>query len=83
MERASVPVLPAPLPDQLRPDSQGRCPHRKQVALNGGCWWEIPLDRDTCEAALSGHMGIMFKNKCYMPVLRHGRQPSSSPPATP
>jgi eukaryotic-like serine/threonine-protein kinase len=59
--------LPTPLPDQVRPDSQGHCPHKKQVALNGGCWFELPLNREDCEAGLSGYMGIMFKNKCYLP----------------
>jgi hypothetical protein len=76
-------TLPAPIPEQTRPDSQGRCPHKKEVAVNGGCWWETSLDREGCEAAtLSGHMGTMFKNKCYMPVLLHGRQPNSSPTTT-
>ncbi|MFL5349156.1 MAG: serine/threonine-protein kinase [Hyalangium sp.] len=75
-------TLPAPLPEQVRPDSKGRCPHKKQVALNGGCWWEMPADRETCEAARE-YMGSMFKNKCYMPVLPHGRQPNSSPATTP
>ncbi|MFL5343144.1 MAG: serine/threonine protein kinase [Hyalangium sp.] len=73
-------TLPEPLPEQVRPDSKGRCPHKKQVALNGGCWVEMPLDRDTCEAALSGHM---FKNKCYMPAPLHGRQPNSGPTTPP
>jgi hypothetical protein len=76
-------ALPTPLPDQVRPDSQGHCPHKKQVALNGGCWFALPLNREDCEAGLSGYMGVMFKNKCYLPILRHGRQPSSSPPPTP
>ncbi len=77
-------TLPAPLPEQVRPDSQGRCPHKKQVALNGGCWVEMPMGREACEAAnLSVHMGSMFKNKCYMPVLSHGRQPNSSPTTPP
>ncbi len=77
-------TLPAPLPEQVRPDSKGRCPHKKQVAFNGGCWIETPLDRENCEAlTLSVHMGSMFKNKCYMPVLSHGRQPNSSPTTPP
>ncbi|MFL5347394.1 MAG: serine/threonine protein kinase [Hyalangium sp.] len=76
-------TLPAPLPEQVRPDSKGRCPHKKQVALNGGCWWEMNEDRETCDAALGGYMSRMFKNKCYMPVLPHGRQPNSSPTTPP
>ena len=77
-------TLPAPLAEQVRPDSKGCCPHKTQVAVNGGCWVEMPLDREHCEAVkLSGYMGSMFKDKCYMPVLPHGRQPSSSPTSTP
>jgi serine/threonine protein kinase len=71
---------PTPLPDQIRPDSKGRCPYKKQVAVNGGCWVEAPLDRENCEAV---YMGKMFKNMCYMPVLPHGRQPNSSPTTPP
>ncbi|WP_224362350.1 serine/threonine-protein kinase [Hyalangium versicolor] len=77
-------TLPAPLPEQTRPDSKGRCPNKKQVAINGGCWVEMSLDREICEAVtLSGYVGRMFKNKCYMPVLKPGRQPNSSPTDTP
>ncbi|WP_224373226.1 hypothetical protein [Hyalangium versicolor] len=45
---------------------------------------EMPVDRENCEAVtFSGYMGSMFKNKCYMPVLSHGRQPNSSPTLPP
>ncbi len=30
-------TLPEPLPGQAVPDAKGRCPHKRQVALNGGC----------------------------------------------
>ncbi len=77
---AAEDTLPAPVPGQARPDSKGRCPHKGQVALNGGCWFETSMDREGCEAAaLSGQMGSMFKNKCYMPVMQAERQPNSSP----
>ena len=79
-------ALPEPVPEQVRPDAKGRCPHKKQVALNGGCWLETPLDQENCEAlTLSGHSGSrMFKNKCYVPVLSQpGRQPNTAPATTP
>lgn len=73
-------TLPDPLPGQTRPDSKGRCPHKGQVALNRGCWVEIPVDREACETlAISGHQGRMFQNKCYVPVLPSGRRPTSGP----
>jgi eukaryotic-like serine/threonine-protein kinase len=68
-------TLPEPEPGQRRPNSQGRCPHKEQVPLNGGCWVEAPFAPEVCEA--SGY--IMFKDKCYVPALRPKRQPHSSP----
>jgi hypothetical protein len=70
---------PEPLPDQRRPDANGRCPHKRQVALNGACW--IPLEPEECEA-----FGAQsFKGKCYAPVLSHPRhRPATSyPPPKP
>jgi predicted Ser/Thr protein kinase len=63
-------TLPEPLPGQLRPDANGRCPHKRQVALNGGCW--VLLEREQCEA-------LMFKGKCYVPAMPPGRKPRFSP----
>ncbi|MBN1210352.1 MAG: serine/threonine protein kinase [Myxococcaceae bacterium] len=68
---------PEPLPGQARPDTKGRCAHKRQISLNGGCWVAVPLDREGCAALkLSGHM---FKGACYVPVILHGRQPTSDP----
>jgi hypothetical protein len=69
-------TLPEPLPGQLRPDGKGRCPHKRQVALNGGCWVEAEWDREKCEAFNNGYM---YKNTCYVPVLPPGRPPTSQP----
>jgi hypothetical protein len=71
--------LPEPLPGQVRPDAKGRCPHKREVALNGGCWMELPMDREGCDL-LSGHV---FKGTCYVPIISPGRQPTSSPTRKP
>jgi eukaryotic-like serine/threonine-protein kinase len=44
-------TLPEPLPAQTRPDAKGRCPHKRQVALNGACW--IPFEPEECEASFA------------------------------
>lgn len=63
-------ALPEPQPGQTRPDAKGRCPLKRQVALNGGCWLEIDLDRETCE----GSGGRIFKKTCYLPTPTIPRQ---------
>ncbi|MBN1204341.1 MAG: protein kinase [Myxococcaceae bacterium] len=68
---------PEPLPGQMRPNAKGRCPHKQQVSLNGGCWVVTPLAREKCEALVGN--GHMFKGVCYVPVLLPGRQPTSHP----
>jgi hypothetical protein len=70
-------TLPEPLPGQLRPNAKGRCPHKQQVALNGGCWvgW-ADTDREKCEALNNGYM---YKNTRYVPVLPPSRSPTSQP----
>jgi hypothetical protein len=70
---------PEPQPGQTRPDAAGRCPHKRQVALNGGCWAPLKVEREECEAA----SGQMFKDRCYVPVMPHGRPPPFSPANTP
>ncbi len=69
--------LPEPRPGQIRPDKKGRCPGRKQVPINGGCWVELPL-MTTEECLESG--SVRFKSKCYVPlVVPKQPQPTSSP----
>jgi hypothetical protein len=72
-------TLPEPVPGQARPDAKGRCPHKRQVALSGGCWGRLNLDREKCEE-VSGHMS---KDTCYVPILPPGRPPTSSPTRKP
>ncbi len=69
-------TLPEPLPGQTRPDAKGRCPHKHQVAINGGCW--VALEPEKCEALNRN----LYKGACYVPVIPPGR-PSTSTPATP
>jgi serine/threonine protein kinase len=71
---AQEPLL-EPQPGQLRPDAKGQCPHKRQIALNKGCWLETSLDREGCTA--SG--GQMYKGICYVPIILPGRPPTSSP----
>jgi hypothetical protein len=67
--------LPEPQPGQTRPDAKGRCPHKGQTALNGGCWARLTLTRAECEDL----GGSFFKNACYLPISARQRQPTSNP----
>ncbi|MFL5346090.1 MAG: serine/threonine protein kinase, partial [Hyalangium sp.] len=73
-ERLAEEPLPEPEPEQTRPDAKGRCPHKQQVALNGGCWAPLKITSEECEAA----DGQMFKDQCYVPVFAHGRRHPTS-----
>jgi hypothetical protein len=66
---------PEPVPGQLRPDAQGRCPRKQQVALNGGCWAQPAFEREECEAT----GGSLFKGACYQPIVPPKRSSTSSP----
>lgn len=61
-----------PLPGQLRPDANGRCHTKGQVAINGGCWLRIALDADDCEED-----GYVYRDKCYVAVFLPSRPPTS------
>jgi hypothetical protein len=76
-EALAADTLPEPQPGQARPDTKGRCSHKLQAALNGGCWVETSLEQEKCEA-LSGHM---YKGLCYVPVFPAGRRPSTTAPS--
>ncbi|MDC0711204.1 serine/threonine-protein kinase [Stigmatella sp. ncwal1] len=72
--------LPEPREGQATPDAKGRCPRKGQLALNGGCWVRLGLEREDCEGS-----GYVFTSQCYGPVLsnpRH-RQPTSDPGSQP
>jgi hypothetical protein len=71
--------LPEPRPGQVKPDKSGRCPGRKQVLINGGCWLEhLLMNAEECVE----NNGVLFKSKCYAPVFASPKktQPTSSPP---
>jgi serine/threonine protein kinase len=71
-------TLPEPFEGQAVPDAKGRCPHKKQVALNGGCWVPQQQDSEACEALT----GQFYKGTCYIPALpreRQRRPPTSGP----
>jgi serine/threonine protein kinase len=63
---------------QLQPDEKGRCPGRKQVAFEGGCWMEQPSM--TAEACTESDY-VLLKGKCYTPALepRQKELPTSGP----
>ena len=67
--------LPEPQPGQTRTDAKGRCPRPKQFPLNGACWVQTQLERESCEEL----NGQMFKGTCYAPIIPRGRPPTSSP----
>jgi hypothetical protein len=56
-KRVTEEAPPELRPGQTRTDAKGRCPHKGQVALNKGCWVQIPFERDACE----GSGGYVFK----------------------
>ncbi len=70
--------LPQPRPGQARPDEKGRCPGRRQIPINGGCW-EEQLPRSAEECVESGY--VLFQDKCYLPAPAPPNKPvpTSSP----
>jgi hypothetical protein len=68
-------ALPELRPGQTRADSKGRCPHKKQIVLNGGCWGLMEADEGTC----AGFGGYLFKKACYVPFIP---KPQTRPPTS-
>jgi serine/threonine protein kinase len=66
---------PEPQLGQTRPDAKGRCPRKRLVALNGGCWMMLSADQEEC----AGLHGQLYKGTCYLPFIPPGRPPTSSP----
>jgi serine/threonine protein kinase len=71
--------LPEPSPGQIRPDKRGKCPGRKQVPINGGCWVEW-LQMSAEECVENGY--VLFQGKCFVPANAPPKKPppTSSPP---
>jgi len=67
-----------PRPGQARPDERGRCPGPRQVAVNGGCWFEFTLVNPE-DCTKSGN--VLVQGKCYVPVAAPPQKapPTSSP----
>ncbi|ADO70791.1 serine/threonine protein kinase [Stigmatella aurantiaca] len=75
---------PKPLPGQNKPDANGRCARRGQIAINGGCWIEqFALDSEACND--NTDTSYIYKGRCYAPAFPPRRQPTStqSPNASP
>jgi len=72
--------LPEPRPGQTRPDKRGQCPGRKQVPINGACWFDASALMSTDEC--TDNYGVLFNGKCYVPAppSPEKSQPTSSPP---
>jgi serine/threonine protein kinase len=64
--------LPQPRPGQAQPNEKGRCPGRKEVPINGGCWVEL-LPRSAAECAESGY--VPFRGKCFGPAHAPSKKP--------
>jgi serine/threonine protein kinase len=84
-EEENTPLAQETLPQlrsgQARPDEKGRCPGRKQVPINGGCWWEFTsMSAEECTESGS----VLFKSKCYAPAFPPPPKPrpTSSPTET-
>ncbi|QSQ28142.1 serine/threonine protein kinase [Pyxidicoccus parkwayensis] len=71
----AVELPPKPLPGQRRPDGNGRCPGKVQVAINGGCWRKVPVDMKDCDV----EEGFEYRGACYIPVPSPSRPATSAP----
>ena len=80
-EQEPISQRPPPEPHnrQARPDAKGRCPGRKQVVINEGCWAEFPsLNAEECTE--NGY--VLLNGKCFAPASEPPRKtvPTSNPP---
>ncbi|MCY1021142.1 serine/threonine protein kinase [Pyxidicoccus sp. MSG2] len=72
----AVDIPPKPFQGQRRPDANGRCPKKEQVAINGGCWRKLPTDVQDC-ADEDGF--FEYRGACYIPVMAKPRPATSGP----
>jgi serine/threonine-protein kinase len=71
----AVDLPPKPFSGQRRPDGNGRCPGKVQVAINGGCWTKLPVDLKDCD----DWGGVEYRGACYLPALTRQRPATSGP----
>ena len=74
----AVELPPKPIPGQWRPDANGRCRGKVQVAINGGCWMRLSIDLKDC----AEWAGFEYRGACYQPAMTAPR-PATSGPAAP
>ncbi len=70
----AVDLPPKPFSGQRRPDGNGRCPGKVQVAINGGCW--MPVDVKDCD---DENGFFEYRGACYIPVMTKPRPATSGP----
>jgi serine/threonine protein kinase len=68
-------VPPKPLPGQMRPDANGRCPRKGMIVIHGGCWMKLDMAQEDCDGVAYVHRSV-----CYVPAFPPAR-PSTSGPA--
>jgi serine/threonine-protein kinase len=70
-------VPPKPMPGQVRPNAQGRCPFKNLVIINGGCWMKVDDDSEDCTGTENG---FVYQGACYMPAMKPLPPATSNPP---
>jgi serine/threonine-protein kinase len=70
-------VPPKPLPGQVRPNAQGRCPSKDMVIINGGCWMKLDDDSEDCTRT---EYGYTYQGACYSPLMKRHPPATSRPP---
>ncbi|MDC0714666.1 hypothetical protein POL68_39825 [Stigmatella sp. ncwal1] len=76
-ETVALDLPPEPLPGQNKPDANGRCPRRGQVAIRGSCWIEqFTLDAEACKE--NADTSYVYQGRCYVPAFPPRRQPTST-----
>jgi hypothetical protein len=69
-------ALPNPGPNQKR---SGECEEDVEVEINGGCW--LATDKvPPCPAKKGGWVFYAHEGKCWVPVAKAARMPSSGTP---
>jgi serine/threonine-protein kinase len=67
-----------PFPRQIRTDANGRCPRKRHVPINGGCWWTVEGAPEDCRED-----NYVYKGKCYEPAYPPQPPATSAPGESP